>query len=210
MPALVPVPGTVRVVFKGTYDGAPTANVMHLHNGTGLPYTQPTVDAIATGMRAAYATAFLPLINSRFTLTEVNALDLSNNTGVVGVSTGSSIGSGGSQSQALPASISLCVSWKTTTHYRGGHGRTYFAGHLMTDQLNSTTWSAATITAWSAAAANFKTAVGTIAVTPSVQLVILSRYHDKVARVTPLVLPVVGATVDSRIDTQRRRLGRDR
>lgn len=210
MPALVPVPGVCRVVYKSAYDNQPVANVMHVHNGTGIPYSQAQVDLIATGMRTAFATYFLPLVNSKFILATAEVTDLSNDTGVVGIASGSTPGSAGSSSTALPANICLCVSWKTTAHYRGGHGRTYFAGMGLTDQLNMTSWTTAVQTAWLAAANNFRTAITTIGVTPTLFLVIVSRWKDKTTRVTPLARNVVAASIDSRIDTQRRRLGRDR
>lgn len=220
MPALQPVPGIARVVVNGLFATVPVVNVMHfgLSTGGGGPLAQGVVDVIATGFRAAYVTRFIPLMNSSFTLNDITATDLTNNLGLVGTATGSTAGTLGGT--ALPANVAMTVSWKTGRHYRGGHGRTYFPALVTTSVSTPNTWQGATVTAWQSAAASFRTDVNSIAGLPAnFVLVLLHRWKtvvdgagNKVREelVPPTFEPITSAGVDTRIDSQRRRLGKDR
>jgi hypothetical protein len=109
------------------------------------------------------------------------------------------------------------VSWKTNLHYRGGHGRSYLGGiptaARVSNQLFTTTFTSALQTSANA----FLTAVNAHVINTgnNSQLCILQRFRGMSGippKPTPLnppiVSPVTTAVVHSRVDTQRRRLGK--
>lgn len=208
MAALLPAPGIARVVIHGSMGNAVTANVMHVRSSTGDPWPAADLLALATGIRAAYVTNFIPRHSSTFHLKEVVAQDLSSDTGPISTFTGDTAGANGGV--AFPAQVALCVSWTTDLHFRGGHCRSYFGGFAVTDAQDSTTWSSTVVTAWASAAVAFSNAIKALPPGGGPQLGMLSRVKNNVPRVPPLFQAVTGARVDTRIDTQRRRLGKDR
>lgn len=215
MPALVHVPGVARIVVKGLLGAGNVANVMHVYKGSGTSWTQSELDTVTAGVRSAYVSRFLPLLGTTFSLKDVEGQDLTSEVGLFSTTTGSSAGAIGGV--AMPAQVALCVSWKVAAHFRGGHARTYFGGLAVTDASNSTTWSGTVVTAWTTAANQFITSVNALGSPAFAQFVMLSRYQGKdsitgepTPRVTPLIRPILSAVVDTRIDTQRRRLGKDR
>lgn len=209
MPALPFVPSVCKVVFKGNIQGAVCDNVMHVRFNTDFLSAAQAV-AIANGMANAYKTSFQASLANQYTLTETDVIDLG---GEFGNSGSSSTSFGGTNSPSVnPMNVAMCVGWTIGRHYRGGHPRTYFAGTSPSDQTNATTWQASTVSRWLAAAQGFITAVAAISTGVPAPLSLVCVHYRKSGALlaTPLVDPIVGATVDSRIDSQRRRLGKDR
>jgi hypothetical protein len=113
----------------------------------------------------------------------------------------------------LPANVALCVSWLVQQHYRGGHPRTYFTGMMYSACDDMTTWTSATVADWHDRANNFHGAVnGGFSDMPGLFLGTVSFVLRNEWRTPPVFRDYVrdGARVDTRIDSQRRRLGRDR
>lgn len=220
MPALKPSVGTARVVFNGVCATRPVINVMHWSldaDSEGL--NQAQIDSLAAGMRAAYVASFIPLVTNEYVLGDVVATDLTSDTGGVGVATGSTAGSAAGTS--YPNNVALCVTWKIARHYRGGHPRTYFAAIPTSASDTRTSWVSSKITSWNAAAASFLTAVNALIPADPGRLIALHRYrghtfhpvtHQKIPTQleTPLKSSITAGAADTRIDTQRRRLGPDR
>jgi len=119
-------------------------------------------------------------------------------------------GSGGSGA-AVPQSAAACITWKIPRHYRGGHPRTYI-GPLPTTAINNPTSLTTTYTDGLQTRANtFLAGVNSIVLgTATARLVCLHRYKDKVELDPPTTTLIDTAYCDSRIDSQRRRLGKDR
>lgn len=210
MPPLQPVPGVARVVMNATYQTQTSINVFHCQNNAGF---QPVGDiqALVVGMRAAYAARFTPLQVSTYVLGTVTGIDLSTITGPLATAPGSTPGAVNA-TNPLPASTALCVSWAINRHYRGGHPRTYFGGIPYTSILNANTWSATALAAWLAASLGFLADVPQI-VLPSgnhYNLVSVHRKRNKTDLIPPELSTITTASVDSRIDSMRRRLGKDR
>lgn len=216
MPALLPVPGVARVVFNGTLGGNPCVNVFHVQGAGADPWTQPQITDLATKIRGFFVTRLLPLIYNSYTLGNVDCTDLSSDTGVVAAQTGSNAGGKGSGTSPT-ANVAQCITWKIARHYRGGHPRTYLAPPAMTDITGTTTWQTAHVTAAQAAAVGFMNDVaGATFATQSANLCCVHRVRGKDVDGNPIVLnpPLVDlfvdATFDTRVDSQRRRLGPDR
>jgi hypothetical protein len=211
MPALLPVTNGLRIVFNGLLSGTPTATVMHARWGgtVASPPTQADLDAIATYWRSAWAANFLlRQSSSDFLLGTVTVQDLSSNTGLMGSAAGSTAGSRAGLS--LPANVAMVVSWRTALHFRGGHCRTYIPGMVQADQAGATSWATASISSMLGEATAFRTAVNAVTAGRLTSLCMLSRQSAGVVRPVPLLQDVTGETIDTRIDSMRRRLGKDR
>jgi hypothetical protein len=211
MPALAAVPGVARVVCRGTSNGQPVVNVFHVQNGsvTGATYSAAGIAALTTAFATAYQANFLTRVNSSYSGDDVTATDLSSPTGRTSVATLSVAGSGGAGT--IPQSAAACVTWKIDRHYRGGHPRTYIGPLAATALENSISLAAAFVTSLQTSATNFLTAVNAITADGLSQvLVCVHREVAKAPLAVPLVDPITGSAVDSRIDSMRRRLGPDR
>ncbi len=209
MVALPFIPGTCKITIKQAFASVNVYNVLHAFmNNTASP-TQGEMDALSAAVRSAWVTNVLPLQSNQVTLSDVQVIDLTNDVGGGSVTTGSN--TGGRASAAQPANSAVCWSWKIANRYRGGHPRTYIAGLTADQVLNANTVTSAQVTAHAAAAAAIRTAVNAVAANGgTATLGAVSYYKDKAIRATPAFYSFTGVSVDNRIDSQRRRLGRDR
>jgi hypothetical protein len=203
-----PVTGVVRVACRGTASGQGVVNVFHVRaSNTGV--TQATVDAIAGGIKTAYESNFAARLQGLWSGDTVTAVDLSSNIGNSSVL--ALAGTPGPASPTTPLSLACCITWKIPRHYRGGHPRTYIGPIASSFMETGNSWTSAFMVTMNTAAQAFLTAVNTIPGDgQTCELVSVHRVVEGVTIPTPIVVPIEGRAVDSRIDTQRRRLGRDR
>lgn len=212
MPALQPAPGIIRVVVEQSLGSAPVANVLHFRrsNGSADPWDQDDLDSACDVIRRAWVDNILPYQHSSLVLGTVVAQDLSSDMGLAGVAEGSDQGS--ITGVTLPASVAVCVSVREQLRYRGGHGRIYLAAGDAGSLQDSTSWGVdfrnfvrAAMEAWDAQIKATVAADGTHPVYG-----ILHRVRNGQTLPTPAFNPALGFYVDSRVDSQRRRLGKDR
>lgn len=209
MPALPPATNILRCVYVGTYQGAKWANVFHVRFAPGPP-TQPDMNTVATQLRSAWLTNLGPLMTGQASLSSTTVTDLSSNLGLVGSNTSSAAGTG-STVAPLPANVALVGSFKIGRRYRGGHPRMYLTGQWQGNTTNANNWTSAWITtagtdfnAWLAAV----NAITTSSMT-TIQLVNLSYFTGNALRPTPVFDTIGSVVVHPRIDTMRRRLGKE-
>lgn len=209
-----PTPPTrfCKLVYNLTYADLPMNNVMWLYlTGSGV-ITIPQLNDLAGACSEAYADNFLPLLSDAVVLnsTSVVLYDSGGDAleGVAGVG-----GTGAFSDNGLPAQVAMCISWQIAPHYRGGHPRTYLGGLTegAVDSVN--TWTGGMITAAASAAVAFhgdlEAITGISSGISTVEHGITSFVRAGAWRTPPVFYRIAGATVDARIDTQRRRLGRD-
>lgn len=218
MPALVPVSGVMRVVVNQVLAGIPVINVFHVQKQTTGQWLQADAQSLVNLMRSSWVTNIIPRQCNVLSLGNVVGTDLTTDLGVVAASNGST--PGGQPGGVMPANVAMCVGWPIPRHYRGGHPRTYFGGVPLGDASNANSWIGSAITAWTSAAAAWRTAVNALVLSDSatIGLVCVHRYkkslvtptNPKGAIPTPFVDFLGAPSVDTRIDSQRRRLGRDR
>jgi hypothetical protein len=208
MPALKPVVGVARCVFTGLLNGRPVANIVHIKGQTGSPWSQADITALALAIRTSWQTRFCPQMNTGYTFTGVTATDLTTDTGYVGTGTSSTVGS--KAAAGTTDAIACCISWKTAAHFRGGHCRTYLCGPSISEYSNTSTWTGTYMTAITTAASGFLTDINASVPAISPAMVLVRRVKDKAVLDVPLAYVVTNGVVDSRIDTMRRRLGKDR
>lgn len=211
MPAQLPVPGVVRVSITGTASGVNIANVFHWQatDGGGAAFDVAGCQTLANGFGSAFDTSFAPKLGTVYVPGVTTALDLTNDLGVA--ATRANTGAGIGTAHTCPQSAALCVTWRISRHYRGGHPRTYFGPLPDSAITNPTTLDSSTVTSWQSAALAFMGLVN--ALTPGGRhghLVCVHRWRSKAQLVPPQTTPIDTAAVDNRIDSQRRRLGPDR
>lgn len=211
MAALAPVVGVARVVCHGTANGQPVVNVFHIRNGgpPGFNYSNADILSLANSVMTAYKTRFLPRLNVLYSGDDVSATDLTSATG--SFAQVAMTGAGGQTGTAIPQSAACCITWKILRHYRGGHPRTYI-GPLGTTGIESPISLDATFVGLMiTAASGFMADVNALTISGHAQkLVCVHRQQDGAQLAVPLVDDILSATVDSRIDSMRRRLGPDR
>lgn len=207
MPALNPVASVVRVNLKGTNNGTNWQNVLHLQYSGSAPSTSD-LTSIATAVANAWNTNFAPMCGAQVSLTEVDTADLTSSTAATQQTTVSHAGSRGGT--ALPSSVACVVSWAINHRYRGGHPRSYLPAGMIADVLTGHLWQAAFITAMESAAAAFLTALNAITFAGSTCRMVSVQYVSAKTRLSvPVPYTINASTVHGRVDTQRKRLGKE-
>jgi hypothetical protein len=155
--------------------------------------------------------SWVATLPSTWTLSNIRAVDNSGLTENVGVSTPSV--NGGRTVGVVTPNVALCISWPIAAHYRGGHPRTYVAG-MPIDQLDTAggkSWQTSTQSTWEGIGSALIAAIGESVIRSGVELALgtISYYTEKALRATPLFRTFEGAVVGKRIDSQRRRTGKE-
>lgn len=201
-----------KVEYVGVFKEANWANVMWLYltgNGT-IPNSY--LVALADACFSGYATELLPEVSFEVELqfVRVNVWDGSDVTQAISTQPGAT---GGKLDPALPANVAVCISWPLAVHYRGGHPRTYLPGPVQSSLAGTTRFRNDYCTDVATRAGRFHTALEAIPASASVSSVehgVISFQAKKQWRTPPVFRRIGnGAHVDARIDSQRRRLGRD-
>lgn len=205
----VPVANHCRVKISGTHLGGPFNNLFYIRYAGSQP-DQASLTTLAAQLSSDYSLAFGPVLHTQTIVQRCDVWDLSANTGAVGFDTTTHAGTV-SGTNYMSASMAVCVSWMVQMRWRGGHFRTYVPGKFVTDLTNgrtlTTTYQAAVLTA----ARGFRTAVNGRSLGGAQIVFAAVRYHHDAGQAYPAGYPLVvnDAAVRSRVDTQRRRLGKE-
>jgi len=202
-----------KLVFAGSLLEAQWMNVMWLFLTGSGEITAGDLTTLAEGCGSAYADNFMPLlsVNSIIEAVEVVLYDsVDGDLSVVStVAVPGSISTAGDN-----AGVSACISWAIRAHYRGGHPRTYLCGLANAEEGSATSWTTAFQADLTSGAQAFHSAIeglGPIgAGITDVEHGVVSFVLNNAWRTPPVFRRILTAVVDSRMDTQRRRLGKDR
>lgn len=190
----------------------PWANIFWFRNGAGTTPTQGDLDLTIDGILAAYKAQFLPSLGTAVSLQRAIALYYGASGGILS-SDRSTTGSGARAAAVLPSNCAICVSWAIPAHYRGGHPRTYLPGPTIDTLATPRTFSPSYPTEIAGKANAFITAVNAIVhgAISDVHLGTVSFVLRKAWRTPPVFrdFTPTGAHCDARVDSMRRRLGRD-
>lgn len=213
MPTLPDVDQVFKIVVEGTNQGQNWANVFHAQWEGTSPSSVDCI-SIAEDVWDAYAADFLPVIQENAVLQQVTVTDLTTTSGSVGGWTASQ--AGGDTGPTLTAGASIVVSWRIARRYRGGKPRTYLPPPSQDEIVDTSHYKDTYVADVLAAAVAFRNDVNGITSTDisGLELGCVS-YYDKASvptpphlRATPLFEPFTDISVNTRIDSQRRRLGR--
>jgi hypothetical protein len=215
MVALKPVNATLRVRLAGSKGGA-VWNVLHHWKYAGTQPTNTTLNTICNSWATAWNAHMAPVHFTDVTLSTVECWDLTSPDAGYGTQPGLSFVGSLPSGTSLPANIAAVVSWKVSYRWRGGHPRTYWPAGSTASVLNARTWTSTAILSFETASNGYLGAVNAISSGGlSGHLVCVRRWNTPVRGEPPieydppLVLDITSLDVDSRIDTQRRRLGPD-
>jgi len=207
MPALPAATNCLRIKLVGTNQGTLWNNIIYTQY-TGTAPQIADLATIATGVGGAWTTNIAPMCATTVALSSITVSDLTSPTAAQADNTVAS--SGTRTGQALLTNAACVVSWSVNLRYRGGHPRSYFPAGVQADTTAGHLWAGTFITAMLAAGRGFRTSVNAVTWGSStMHMILLSYYLNKVLRPSPLPVTVTDAKVHGRIDTQRKRLGKE-
>lgn len=214
MVALLPVSNVIQFRFGGSYQNQPFLNVMHWEYSGGPP-SATALKELCNDALGVWDTNFSAILHTDVRMNTVRGIDLSapdapQSASDVAAAVGDLVGT------PLPVNVAMCISWLVNYRWRGGHIRTYLPAGATQSIQNGNSWSATALTNGRLAVTNFLAGMNAMtAGAVSGKLVGVRRWQTlekgqpPVQISPPLVLPIVGSIVDSRLDSARRRLGRD-
>lgn len=209
MPPLMPVPGVLKVEFKGTVGSNNWANVQHFRWGGTSP-DGTILNALAAFIETTWETTFQPLQDNRTALESVVVTDLTGPLAAQGVAETEHIGT--ATGDYLAAQVCGLTSYASALRFRGGHPRAYWCVGTFDELRDPSNWSGDFVTSLHDAAVALQAAViGFSEGGFSVGVQCFVRYGPKNARIDPPVAYdiLTGDVVASgRTATQRRRVGR--
>lgn len=207
MPPLPNAPNIILVRLKGAIQGTTWNNVFHLqYAGTGPSVAD--LQAVGAAINTSFVNQWIPLMSTSATYGGVDLADLTSPTtsqaSVTANATGTRTGTG------LPASACVVTSWSANVRYRGGHPRTYWCVGITTDLSNPRTVAPTFVTAVNNASTAFRTMMNSQTWSGATnKMVVLSYVRDGVRLANPVPYTITGNSVHGRLDTQRRRLGKE-
>lgn len=222
---LPPSPGTLQVVAKGndSLNKWHFANVFHCSKVSSSTWSASDVTALLSVLTASTGTAnpFIAIataMDTNVSYTSMSAVELVPSGLVQTASCNVQGALGGAGNIGIPPNGCAVASWSIARRVRGGHPRTYFPG-VVQAQMNgqpSNTFTTAGRAQWLLAMQNFLVKWNAITVSSdSVELLAIS-YYDKLTNPTPphlrpvpAVFPILSVQMHGRLDSQRRRLGKE-
>jgi len=215
MPRLPDADHIIRIKLAGQLSSNPWATIQYARF-TG---SQPDSAALATTANALKSTAFqaiIPMMGTANELLTIECTDLTNETGASGISSATPV-LGTRAGTVNPNQVCAVASYKIARRYRGGHPRTYWPIGVQSDITAGSRWTTAfvplplnAVTAW----------VGNVNATnlngAPLQHGCLSYYTrdpnnpgHSMLRPVPQFFPTQSVEFHGRVDTQRRRLGKE-
>jgi len=203
----------VEIQWSGP-DGSSAANILYVLAVAG-------VDVTSTGVLQSISNAFISalslsqgvvgvLVCNPWICAKVRSIDNSGATANFG---DSSTGANGATTGPLPPNCALTASWSIASRYRGGHPRSYFPGPPASalDNPGGRVWSSTFISTAHSAFSAFLNSVNTATISGHANGIQLGTIRSKSkGQVIPATFyPYLSVSVHSRVDSQRRRLGKE-
>lgn len=214
MPPLKPVNGVARFAFLSRANTIPIVNIFHVRKGSVMavgPWSLAELTTFTTAIITAYAALWKPSVATGTVLEQVVATDLTGPSAPQVIENISGQTGTGGAASTVPQSAACCISWRIPRHYRGGHPRSYMGPLAAPAISNPTSLATAYTDALLTRAQDFVTAMSSTPVGSSMgQLCAVHRQIGGVEVEIPETSNITGVIVDTRIDSQRRRLGKDR
>lgn len=212
--ALPPIANVVKLILNWTGPASRVArNILYVLTGSSfVPSDQAKLKLLADAVHGWVNTSALKTtVHTSWSLQNVTAKD-AGGTSAQATSTVAPV-AGLASGNALPPQVSMVISWQIAAAYRGGKPRTYMPG---VPDVALTTSGGSGITAGFAStlegnATAFMNAINTGTVTGggSFTLGTVSYYRAHALRPTPIFEQYMNASVHERLDSQRRRSGKE-
>jgi hypothetical protein len=166
------------------------------------------LNLVASASSAAWGTYMAPKTSASCSLVKVTALDLSDGAGRIGEDLTTHVGTiATGTSPALPLNVVARVSFQIPRRYRGARPSINVSGRVQSDLTDERTFSTTVAEALLTAVNNWIVQTVVAAITSAAQVGV-SYVLDGAERTVPLVLEVVGAEIQERVCTLRKRLGK--
>lgn len=207
MPRRPVVPGCFAIETIGLVSAQPFTNRIHVSYASGVP-TVAGFEDLETALHDVLDYPWTHNCGPNMTIESRRYTDLASYTGAVYEAP---VGVGGTTGgAAYPASVAAVVNLNTSRRYRGGHPRQYMPGMTADSALNESEWTSSFIVNLRTDWANLGDAINTIGLPGggATAFVAVSYTDLGVPRIDPLIEPITGTAVQTRICSQRRRLGK--
>jgi len=161
---VVPLPPNPTLRVRLIYSGV---NVDSIGSRFFLTYAGPapsaaTLNTLAGDIAAAYGTHLQSGVSDAYSLSEIDILDISSETGASGTWSGDLVGGDSSNAGVVQSAVN--VEFTIARRYRGGKPRMFFPPPGSDSILNTVQWTAAFVSDWNTAVAEFMAEV--LALTP--------------------------------------------
>jgi len=211
----VPVAQCIRIKLQGLYQAHPWVNLFSVKY-TGNAPTNAELDTYASAVGTLWSTTFGTFQTSSCLLQNVQVWDLTSQTAAIGSSSITHTG-GSVAGTLLPVNCAYVVTWPVQSRWRGGHFRTYCSPRNQGDITGGNGLTTATHDALLAQAVAFRTQLNATAVGTGSAVMSGIRYFPTgtnpdgtpVVRTSGTPFPVLTPVVHLRMDSQRRRLGKE-
>lgn len=211
MVARLPAASCVQVnVHQSLGDDLNVENVFHYQCTAAGPFTATQLNDIAIGFYTNWNGDVMPHLSVALDLNAVTTRDISVDLGGDGADGLNESNPGAVGGVVLPANVALVTSWREFESYRGGHPRTYLSGIPSAEQADpqhvTLAYGQAVQTAMTAFLGHINTQAGWPAGSPAGKLVVVHYTRHNAVLVPPNVFNILSCAVNTRIDSQRRRL----
>lgn len=194
--------------MTGHNQGIRWDNVIHLSYLGGIP-TQANLVQLGNQVSIGWGNYFRSWVGTGVSLDQLECTDIGTTSGVQGISTQQQKGAD-INAQDQPLSAATCISWVIDRHYRGGHPRYYLPFCASLYLFEGRNLSPTYLAGITPAANGWLGWLNSISIGAlSFQLVGVSYVDQKAPRPVPQTYPVRSVAIHPRVDTRRRRLGKE-
>lgn len=213
MPPLPPVPNVLKITNAGVCAGQNIINIWHANYSGGTP-TDAILNTFAALVANKWQEHFQDLMDSNYTYGTVVVQDLTSDTAPVGNETVE--WGGGSSGTQLSNQVCALINHTIARRYRGGKPRTYIGAVPQSFALDPRTLTGSAISDYLSAWNEFATDVAAFTSGDfTIGNLGCVSYYDKALnptppyrRTDPIFFPFGSSSVNERLCTQRRRLGK--
>lgn len=197
--AFIPLPNGFKIALEFNLNGQAVVNVYH--TTSAVPVNTTNLTALANVFISWWTTQQRQNFSNQMSLLNVLVTDIRVEDGQQ-VQVPLTINNAGTIATApSPNNVAVVTSWRTGFSGRSFRGRTYLAGIANTEVSDN-------VISGTLISNLLLDATGLISdlITAGHNLVVFSQYNNGAPRVTGVGTPINSVIIDSRIDTQRRRL----
>jgi len=199
--AFIPAPNTLMSEMIFTCQGQVCENVFNWEYPT--PPDPADGAALAAALVGWWAAAVRPLVKADVILQRIKVTNLTSATGfVIDFATGLPLAGTYAPASTLPNNVTVALKWGTASRGRSFRGRTYFIG-MPNDKVSTNAVIPAYIVSLAAA---YNQLIGLDTGAEDGIFSVVSRFSNNAPRTTAVVTPITGLSINSEVDSQRRRL----